>query len=386
LFAKAVLTGTHFINGDQACCEGALAAGCRFFAGYPITPATEIAESISRRLPELGGIYIQMEDEMASMAAILGASWGGVKSMTSTSGPGFSLMMENIGLGICTETPCVICNVQRAGPSTGLPTLVAQGDMMQARWGSHGHYEIIALSPASPQEMFDFTIRAFNLSEQFRLPVIILADEVIGHMNERVVIPSEEEIEIIDRRKPTVSREEYLPYKADADGVAPMANCGDGYRIHVTGLTHDERGYPAMDDKAQDNMVKRLVGKIRNNREKIISTKNLFLDDADVVVVSYGISARSAMHAVRDARKDGIKVGMIKLETIWPFPEDLIRSIAPQVKALIMPEINGGQMVLELERAACGACPVTLISNYGGAIIHPGLISSAINKAVKGKA
>jgi len=386
LFAKAVLTGTHFINGDQACSEGALAAGCRFFAGYPITPATEIAESISRRLPELGGIYIQMEDEIASMAAILGASWGGVKSMTSTSGPGFSLMMENIGLGICTETPCVICNVQRAGPSTGLPTLVAQGDMMQARWGSHGHYEIIALSPASPQEMFDFTIRAFNLSEQFRLPVIILADEVIGHMNERVVIPSEEDIEIIDRRKPTVSREEYYPYKADADGIAPMANCGDGYRIHVTGLTHDERGYPAMDAKAQENMVKRLVGKILNNRDKIISTKNLFLDDAEVVVVSYGISARSAMQAVRDARKEGIKAGLIKLETIWPFPEELIRSIAPQVRALIMPEINGGQMVLELERAACGACPVTLISNYGGAIIHPGLILSAINKAAKGKA
>lgn len=386
MFAKAVLTGTHFINGDQACCEGALAAGCRFFAGYPITPATEIAESISRRLPELGGIYIQMEDEIASMAAILGASWGGVKSMTSTSGPGFSLMMENIGLGICTETPCVICNVQRAGPSTGLPTLVAQGDMMQARWGSHGHYEIIALSPASPQEMFDFTIRAFNLSEQFRLPVIILADEVIGHMNERVVIPSEEDIEIIDRRKPTVSREEYHPYKADADGIAPMANCGDGYRIHVTGLTHDERGYPAMDAKAQENMVKRLVGKIRNNREKIISTKNFFLDDVEVVVVSYGISARSAMQAVRDARKEGIKAGLIKLETIWPFPEELIRSIAPQVRALIMPEINGGQMVLELERAACGACPVTLVSNYGGAIIHPGLILSAINKAAKGKA
>lgn len=386
MFAKAVLTGTHFINGDQACCEGALAAGCRFFAGYPITPATEIAESISRRLPELGGIYIQMEDEIASMAAILGASWGGVKSMTSTSGPGFSLMMENIGLGICTETPCVICNVQRAGPSTGLPTLVAQGDMMQARWGSHGHYEIIALSPASPQEMFDFTIRAFNLSEQFRLPVIILADEVIGHMNERVVIPSEEDIEIIDRRKPTVSREEYHPYKADADGIAPMANCGDGYRIHVTGLTHDERGYPAMDAKAQENMVKRLVGKILNNRDKIISTKNIFLDDAEVVVVSYGISARSAMQAVRDARKEGIKAGLIKLETIWPFPEELIRSIAPQVRALIMPEINGGQMVLELERAACGACPVTLVSNYGGAIIHPGLILSAINKAAKGKA
>lgn len=383
--AKEVLTGIHFINGDQACCEGALAAGCRFFAGYPITPATEIAESMSKRLPRLGGIFIQMEDEIASMAAILGASWGGVKSMTSTSGPGFSLMMENIGLGICTETPCVVCNVQRGGPSTGLPTLVAQGDMMQARWGSHGHYEIIALSPSSPQEMFDFTVRAFNLSEQYRLPVIILADEVIGHMNERVIIPREDEIEIINRRKPTVSREEYLAYKPDADGVAPMANCGDGYRIHVTGLTHDERGYPAMDAKGQEEMVSRLVNKIRNNRHKITKTKNMFIDDAEVVVVSYGISARSAMQAVRDARNDGIKAGLIKLETVWPFPEDLIRSLTPQVKAFIMPEINGGQMVLELERCACGACPVSLVSNYGGAIIHPALILSAIQKAAKGK-
>ncbi|MGB5218219.1 MAG: 2-oxoacid:acceptor oxidoreductase subunit alpha [Smithella sp.] len=383
--AKEVLTGTHFINGDQACCEGALAAGCRFFAGYPITPATEIAESISRRLPQLGGIYIQMEDEIASMAAVLGASWGGVKAMTSTSGPGFSLMMENIGLGICTETPCVVCNVQRGGPSTGLPTLVAQGDMMQARWGSHGHYEIIALAPSSPQEMFDLTIRAFNLSEQYRLPVIILADEVIGHMNERVVIPREDEIEIINRPKPTVPREEYLPYKADADGIAPMATCGDGYRIHVTGLTHDERGYPGMDAKTQEQMVSRLVGKIRNNREKIITTKNLFIDDAEVVIVAYGISARSALQAVRDARNEGIKAGLIKLETVWPFPDELIRSLAPRVKAFIMPEINGGQMVLELERCAGGACPVHLVSNFGGSIIHPGLILSSMHKVIKGK-
>ncbi len=383
--AKEVRTGTHFMNGDEACCEGALAAGCRFFAGYPITPATEVAESMSRRLPEIGGIYIQMEDEIASMAAILGASWGGVKSMTSTSGPGFSLMMENIGLGICTETPCVVCNVQRAGPSTGLPTLVAQGDMMQARWGSHGHYEIIALSPSSPQEMFDMTIRAFNLSEYYRLPVIILADETVGHMNERVVIPQEEEIEVINRRKPTVPREDYLPYEADADGIAPMANCGDGYRIHVTGLTHDDRGYPAMDAKAQERMVARLVDKIRNNRDQIIRTKNLYLDDAEVIVVSYGISARSAMQAVRDARSQGIKAGLIKLETIWPFPEELIRTVAINAKALIMVEINGGQMVLEMERAARGACPVSLVSNYGGSIIHPGLILNAVSMAAKGK-
>ena len=373
------------MNGDEACCEGALAAGCRFFAGYPITPATEVAESMSRRLPKIGGIYIQMEDEIASMAAILGASWGGVKSMTSTSGPGFSLMMENIGLGICTETPCVVCNVQRGGPSTGLPTLVGQGDMMQARWGSHGHYEIIALSPSSPQEMFDFTIRAFNLSEYYRLPVIILADETIGHMNERVIIPQEEDIEIVNRRKPTVSREDYLPYEADADGIAPMANCGDGYRIHVTGLTHDDRGYPAMDAKAQEKMITRLVDKIRKNRDKIIRTQNLYLDDAEVVVVSYGISARSAMQAVRDARGEGIKAGLIKLDTVWPFPEELIRGVAPRLKAMIMAEINGGQMVLELERAACGACPVSLVSNFGGAILHPGLILNAVAKAAKEK-
>jgi len=319
------------------------------------------------------------------MAAILGASWGGVKSMTSTSGPGFSLMMENIGLGVCTETPCVVCNVQRAGPSTGLPTAVAQGDMMQARWGSHGHYEIIALAPSGPQEMFDFTISAFNLSEYFRIPVLLMADEVVGHMNERVVIPREEEIEIINRRKPTVPREDYLPYEADPDGIAPMATCGEGYRVHVTGLTHDERGYPVMDAKTQEKMVSRLVGKIRNNRDKIISTKNLYLDDADVVVVSYGITARSAMQAVSNARKEGIKAGMVKLETVWPFPEELIRSLAPQTNAMIMAEINGGQMVLELERAACGACPVSLVSNFGGSILHPNLIANAISKMAKGK-
>jgi 2-oxoglutarate/2-oxoacid ferredoxin oxidoreductase subunit alpha len=383
--AKVVLTGTHFMNGDHACCEGALAAGCRFFAGYPITPATEIAERISRRLPELGGIYIQMEDELASMAAILGASWGGMKAMTSTSGPGFSLMMENIGLGICTETPCVVCNVQRAGPSTGLPTLVAQSDMMQARWGSHGHYEIIALSPSSPQEMFDLTIRAFNLSEQYRLPVIILADEVVGHMNERVVIPAPDTIEIVNRRKATGPPEDYLPYRADPDGIVPMANCGDGYRIHITGLTHDERGYPAMNAEAQQQMVERLVEKVRKNRDRIIRTENVFMDDAEVVIVAYGISARSARYAVHVARAAGIRAGLIKLETIWPFPTELIRSLAPKLRALIMPEINGGQMVLELERAAAGACPVTLVSHYGGAIIHPRTILDVIHKTIKGK-
>ena len=380
---EAVLTGTYFMNGDEACCEGAIAAGCRFFAGYPITPATEVAERMSERLPEIDGIYIQMEDELASMAAILGASWGGAKAMTSTSGPGFSLMMENISLGLCTETPCVICNVQRAGPSTGLPTLVGQGDMMQARWGAHGHHEIIAISPSSPQEMFDFTIWAFNLSEQYRLPVIILADEVVGHMTERVVIPAADKIQVINRKKPSVPPEKYLPFRPDADGVAPMATAGDGYRIHISGLTHDERGYPGMDEATQEQMVDRIVQKVRKNVDRIVRYDTFLLEDADVVVVAYGISVRSAKRAVADAREQGIKAGMVKLNTIWPFPEQMIRDLAGKVRALIMPEINYGQMVLELERCAGGLCPVRLVAHAGGAIIRPERILTALEAAVK---
>jgi 2-oxoglutarate ferredoxin oxidoreductase subunit alpha len=326
-----------------------------------------------------------MEDELASMAAILGASWGGVKAMTSTSGPGFSLMMENIGLGICTETPCVVCNVQRAGPSTGLPTLVAQGDMMQARWGSHGHYEIIAVAPSSPQEMFDFTVRAFNLSEQYRIPVMIMADEMVGHMTERVVIPPAGKIELVERRRPEAPPGDHLPYRPGPDGVAPMANCGDGHRIHVTGLTHDERGYPVMNAEVQSQMVNRLIQKIAGNRDKIIRTENMYLDDAEIVVVAYGISARSAKQAVREARAGGIRAGLIKLETVWPFPEGLIRDVAPRVRALIMPEINAGQMVLELQRCAEGACPVYPVTHLGGSVIKPGAIFETIENFTKKK-
>jgi 2-oxoglutarate ferredoxin oxidoreductase subunit alpha len=383
LSAKAVLTGTHFMNGDYACCEGALAAGCLFFGGYPITPATEVAERMSARLPGVGGIYIQMEDELASMASILGASWGGQKAMTSTSGPGFSLMMENIGLGLCTETPCVVCNVQRAGPSTGLPTLVGQGDVMQARWGSHGPYEIIAVAPSSPQEMFDFTIWAFNLSEQYRLPVMIMADEVVGHMTERVVIPPAEEIEIVERRKPTSDPAQFLPFKPDADGVAPMASFGDGYRVHITGLTHDEKGYPVMEPWAQEEMTNRIVGKIKNNVDKIIRYQTMQLDDADVAIVAYGISARAAKRAVREARQRGIKAGLLKLDTLWPFPESLIRDLAGRVKAMVMPEINLGQMVLELERCAAGRCAVRLVGHAGGAVHSPKTILATIDEVLK---
>jgi 2-oxoglutarate ferredoxin oxidoreductase subunit alpha len=371
------------MNGDYACCEGALAAGCLFFGGYPITPATEVAERMAGRLPDVGGIYIQMEDELGSMAAVLGASWGGMKAMTSTSGPGFSLMMENIGLGLCTETPCVVCNVQRAGPSTGLPTLVGQGDMMQARWGSHGLYEIIVVTPSSPQEMFDFTVWAFNMSEKYRLPVIIMADEIVGHMTERVVIPPAEEIEITPRRKPLVSPDQYLPYRPDPDGVAPMASFGDGYRIHVTGLTHDERGYPAMDAIAQKQMVDRLVGKIRDNADKIIRYETMAMDDAEIVIVAYGISVRSAKRALKEARDRGLKVGLLKLDTVWPFPEKLIRDLAGNVRAMIMPEINYGQMVLELERCAQGRCHVKLVAHAGGSVISPQTILSSIEEVLK---
>jgi 2-oxoglutarate ferredoxin oxidoreductase subunit alpha len=380
---KAVLTGTYFMNGDEACAEGALAAGCRFFGGYPITPATEVAERMSLRLPEVGGVYIQMEDEMASMAALLGASWSGVKAMTSTSGPGFSLMMENIGLGICMETPCVVCNVQRAGPSTGLPTLVGQGDMMQARWGSHGPYEIIAISPSSPQEMFDFTIWAFNLSEQYRIPVMIMADEVVGHMNERVVIPPEDEIKLVERKRPKDDPDKHLPFRPGPDGVAPMACFGDGYHLHVTGLTHDEKGYPVMDDVTQAQMIERLVRKIRDNAEKIISYETEYMDDAEIAVVTYGISVRSAKRAVSDARENGVKVGLVKLNTIWPFPEEFIRDLAGNLRAMSVPEINMGQMALELERCAAGRCPVRLVSHAGGSIIRPGSILEAIEEALK---
>ncbi|RJP23254.1 MAG: 2-oxoacid:acceptor oxidoreductase subunit alpha [Candidatus Abyssobacteria bacterium SURF_5] len=371
------------MNGDYACCEGALAAGCRFFGGYPITPATEVAERMSARLPDIGGIYIQMEDELASIAAVLGASWGGMKAMTSTSGPGFSLMMENIGLGLCTETPCVVCNVQRAGPSTGLPTLVGQADMMQARWGSHGPYEIIAVAPSSPQEMFDFTVWAFNLSEKYRLPVMIMADEVVGHMTEKVVIPAEDEIEIVSRPKPTVAPAQFLPYKPDSDGVAPMANFGDGYRIHVTGLTHDERGYPVMDDATQKQMIERLVNKIKNNADKIIRYETAALDDAEVAVVAYGISARSARRAVCEARAKGMRAGLLKLNTVWPFPEKAIEDLAGRVKAMIMPEINMGQMVLELERCARGKCDVRLVPHAGGSILSPRTIVAAVEAVLE---
>jgi len=378
-----VLTGEFFMMGDIACAEGAISAGCRFFAGYPITPATEVAERMAERMPQVGGTYIQMEDELASMIAVLGASWGGVKAMTATSGPGFSLMMENLGLGIMTETPCVLVNVQRGGPSTGLPTLVGQGDMMQARWGSHGPYEIIALAPSSPQELFDLTIRAFNLSEKYRTPVLVMTDAEVGHMTEKVTIPPPEEIEIFPRRKPGVPPHEYLPYKPDDDLVPPMANAGEGYRMHITGLTHDERGYPVMEAEAQGKLITRLVEKIRKNKDDIIQLEEDGLEEAEVVVCSYGISARTALWPVELARKEGIKVGTLRLVTVWPFPEERIRQLARRVKAFVVPEINYGQIVLEVERCAAGQAEVILVPHAGGGIHDPEKVLEAIRRAAQ---
>ena len=380
---KEVLTGEHFINGDIACAEGALAAGCKFFAGYPITPATEIAERMARRLPEVGGMYIQMEDEIASMAAILGASCGGKKSMTATSGPGFSLMLENIGLGHMTETPCVVVNIMRAGPSTGLPTLVGQGDVMQAKWGSHGISGVIVLAPASPQEMFDCTIDAFNLAETYRLPVILLGDEIIAHMNEKVIIPKPEDIKLADRPKPEVPPEDFLPYKPNKNLVPPMAIAGDGYNIHVTGLTHDERGYPAINAETHEILVQRLVDKIRKNAADIVKYEETYMDDAEIVVLSYGCSARASMEAVEEAREQNIKVGLLRPITLWPFCNERIKELAPKIKAFIVPELNHGQISLKIERLSAGKTETVLIGKMGGETIFPEEIISVI-KTVHG--
>ena len=380
------LHGEFFISGDEACAEGALSAGCRFFAGYPITPATEIAERMAERMPDVGGVFIQMEDELASMNAVLGAAWGGAKAMTATSGPGFSLMMENLGLGIMTETPCVVVDVQRGGPSTGLPTLVGQGDMMQARWGSHGPYEIIALCPSSPQEFFDLTIESFNLSEKYRTPVLLMADEAVGHMTERVVVPPDESLQLYPRRKPTVPPEHYRPFEGDTNGVPAMACAGEGYRLHVTGLTHDERGYPATSTPdVQARLVHRLIAKIRDHRDDILRAQSDGLDDADVIVVAYGITARIALWPIEMARAQGIKVGWLKLITVWPFPEDLIRALAPRIKAFVVPEINYGQIALEVERCAAGQARTILVPHAGGEVHEPHVILDAIRDAARKK-
>jgi len=380
---RGVLTGVHFIDGDHACCEGALAAGARFAAGYPITPSTEIVERFAARAPMLGGIFIQMEDELAASIALQGAVWGGAKAFTVTSGPGFSLMMEHIGYAAMTETPCVFVDVQRGGPSTGLPTLAAQADMMQARWGSHGDYQIIALCPNSPQECFDLAVRAFNFAEQYRVPVMLMMDEVVGHMTEKVVIPPAEQIEVVPRRHTRKSHDDYQPYATNGDGVPDMAHAGEGYNFHVTGLTHDARGYPAMNAQAQDSLVRRLQSKIHDAANEIALYEEEYLDDADVAVVSYGITSRVAQRAIELARAQGLKVGKFRLITAWPFPERRVRELAAKVKVLVVPELNLGQMVREVERAAAGLARTVAITHAGGGVHDPRHILAAIVEAAQ---
>jgi 2-oxoglutarate ferredoxin oxidoreductase subunit alpha len=366
--------------GDHASAEGALAAGCDFFAGYPITPSTEVLEHLSYRLPEAGGTFLQMEDELASIAAIIGASLAGARSLTATSGPGFSLMMENIGLAVMMEAPIVIVDVMRGSPSTGLPTLVGQSDVMQARWGSHGDYGIIALSPSSPQECFDLTIRAFNLADRYRVPVCVLMDETIGHMTERVVVPPAETIPRTVRKGPPHPPEagDFKPFQPDDDLVPPLAHAGQGYAVHFTGLTHDERGYPALNAAAHDRLVRRLVDKIRLNAADIIDIDEYMIEDAETVVISFGCTARSAHRAVNIARKQGVKAGLLRLVTIWPFPEQRVRDLAQsgRVKGFVVPEINLGQIRNEVERFT--QLPVVGVNHAGGAMITPEAILEAI--------
>jgi 2-oxoglutarate ferredoxin oxidoreductase subunit alpha len=369
----------RLMQGNEACVEGALAAGCRFFAGYPITPSSEIAELLSRRLPELGGHFIQMEDEIASMAAIIGASVGGVKSMTATSGPGFSLMQENIGYAAMAEIPCVIVNVQRTGPSTGLPTKPAQGDVMQSRWGTHGDHPIIVLSPSSVAETFSLTVRAFNLSEKYRTPVILLMDEVVGHMRERVEVPPVETLDVVNRVPALVPPEWYFPFEDPNTDVPPLAPFGEGYRYHITGLFHDRSGFPTERVDEIDPWIARTVGKIEQHRSDIASYEEDVPRGSRVLVVAYGATARSARHAVKLARARRYKVGFLKLETIWPFPERALERLGAQCRLVVVPEMNLGQLALEVERIV-GRQKVRRVNLANGEMIPPKQILNAIEE------
>lgn len=368
------------MQGNTACAEGAIAAGCRFFAGYPITPSTEIAERMALRLPHLGGIYIQMEDEMASLSAVIGASWAGVKSMTATSGPGFSLMQENIGYAFMTETPCVIVNVQRGGPSTGQPTRSSQGDAMQSRWGTHGDYMSIVLSPNSVQEMFYLTIEAFNLSEKYRTPVVLLSEEIIAHMWDKVTIPKKEDIKIIDRKKPKIRKELYKPFKPDEDLVPPMAIFGEGYRIHITGLSHDEDGKPST-YRPEDHkrLIERLHRKIEYHKEDIVKVEKFHVEDSSITIITYGACSRSALRTVNQARKKGKKVGLLRLITLWPFPTKQVSEVAEHSNIIIVPEMNLGQ-IYHMVRSVSKGKPVISFPKLGGELHTPSELLDLIER------
>ncbi len=369
--SKVLGKKVQFLLGDMACVYGGLIAGCSFFGGYPITPASEVAEGMARRLPRVGGTYIQMEDEIGSIAAVIGAAWGGAKSMTATSGPGFSLMMENYGFAAMTETPCVIVNVQRTGPSTGQPTLGAQGDMMQAKWGTHGDFEAIALAPSTVQECMDFTIEAFNLSEKYRNPVCVMTDGEVGHLRERIIIPDEKDLKLIDRVTATIDKKKFIPFTNSQTRknckVPDFPTFGTGYRTYVTGLTHNEKGFPATDKQPDhERLVKRITEKITDDIDKITSVEKMNLDDADIAFVTYGASARPAESAMELGRKKGIKVGLLRLKIVWPFPVKEIQKLAGKVDKIIVPEMNLGQIVHPITEYACGQCEVVSAPKIGG--------------------
>lgn len=370
-----------FVQGNEACVEGALYAGLGFFAGYPITPSTEIAELLSIRLPQRGGKFIQMEDEIASMAAIIGAAVGGAKAMTATSGPGFSLMQENIGYAVMTEAPCVVVDVQRNGPSTGLPTAPAQGDVMQARWGTHGDHPIIALTASTVRGVFNMTVLAFNFSEKYRTPVILLLDEVVSHLREKVTIPEPESLTIVNREIPEEPPEWYQAYKAVPSDVPPLAPFGTGYRYHMTGLHHDPAGYPTTRVDEIDEWIERVYRKIEGNRREICVYKEYQTEDAETLLIAYGVMARTAREALKWARTAGEAVGLLELYTLWPFPVKVVERLSRKVRRIIVPELNLGQVVLEVERVASHrGGQVMAINRANGQLITPQEIVEAIHR------
>ncbi|MBN1151989.1 MAG: 2-oxoacid:acceptor oxidoreductase subunit alpha [Dehalococcoidia bacterium] len=370
------------LQGSEACVKGALAAGCRFYAGYPITPATEIMELMSRAMPQAGGIFIQMEDEIASLGAVIGASLGGLKAMTATSGPGFSLMQEHISFAAMAEVPCVIVHVMRGGPSTGLPTRPAQGDVMQTRWGAHGDHPILVVAPSSAYEFFDLTVKAFNLAERYRNPVIVLADEVVAHTRESVIIPSLDTLEIENRPKPTVPPEWYSPYRDPGTGVPPMAAFGEGYRFHVTGLTHDINGYPTERQDETEELMARLFNKISKDFHLLQWYDSYYDEGAEVMVIAYGSVARSALRAVRLAREKGLPVGLLKLKVIWPFMRRTVMQYLKSSRKVIVPEMNMGQLSREVKRVNQGTCEIRTLNRVDGQLITPGQILTCIEEAL----
>lgn len=359
------------MQGNEACVHGALYAGMEFFAGYPITPSTEIAEVSSELLPRIGGRFIQMEDEIAGIAACIGGAIAGKKSMTATSGPGFSLKQENIGYACIAEIPCVIVNVQRSGPSTGLPTSPAQGDYMQARWGTHGDHPVIALSPTTVRETFELTVKAFNFAEKFRTPVILLMDEVVGHLRENMEVPEPGELEVIDRKRPDCPPEEYRAYAMTEDLVPPMADFGKGYRYNITGLFHDETGFPTNNTEVAGKQLDRIMKKVENNFDEINIYEEYMLEDAQYAFITFGGMARSVKEAIRTLRKEGIRIGAFIPKTVWPFPEKQINKLVSDMDSVFVAEMNLGQMILEVQRASQERNKIHAINKANGEVITP---------------